>query len=618
MAFERFVRSEDLPYDYTIAGSVAEAKKILASQSFDVALMDHILGDGTSLDLFEAAQNMPIIVITVSSDQQIAVDVMKAGAYDFLAKDREGNYLIALPIIVTHAVERWQAQRELLQYQNHLQEMIKERTKAMLEGELRLLTIVESTPIIVFSLDIDTKFTFVAGHTEEILGYSPSDLIGKSLLLLFPDTEEAKMRFQAAYFGEKFSNDVEINGHWLSISAFAKWENESIIGIIGVVHDISERKRAELAMAQERNLLRTLLDNIPDYIFIKDRQGHLVESNGAHAAGAKLMPEEIISRTAVEVFDNAVTEQFHADDLQVMDSGLSVTNEERITTAVDGSKRFALITKVPLYDDNTREIVGLVGISRDITDRRKIDEMRLQATQLRIEIEKEREVIEMKQRFIATASHDFRTPLAVINMTAHTLETYFDRLSPEKRSQKLKQIQSQVVHMVDLLEAVLTLSKIDAGKFPFCPRLFDLKIFCDRVWEDVIGMDEQQHQHHFDFVASILQIKADEHLLQYVLVNLLSNAFKYTPEGGDVHFHIANDDQFITFKISDTGFGIPKVDLKYLFEPFYRASNVKNIQGSGLGLMIVKAYIELHGGTIAVDSEEGVGTTFTAQLPLYV
>ena len=268
MAFERFVRTEHLPYDYTMASSITEAKKVLASMAFDVALMDYKLGDGISLELFEAARTMPIIVITGSTDQQIAVEVMKAGAYDFLAKDPAGNYLIALPIIVIHAVERWQAQHQLTLYQTHLQHLVEERTKALLEGELRLLTIVESTPMIVFSLDIDTKFTFVAGHTAEILGYSPSDLLGQSLFLLFPDGSEARSAFQNAFSGERFSNDVEINRRWLSISALAKWENEAIAGVIGVVHDISERKQAELDTVRERNLLRTVLENIPDYIFI--------------------------------------------------------------------------------------------------------------------------------------------------------------------------------------------------------------------------------------------------------------------------------------------------------------------------------------------------------------
>ena len=319
----------------------------------------------------------------------------------------------------------------------------------------------------------------------------------------------------------------------------------------------------------------------------------------------------------MEVFSPSVEEQFHTEDLHVIASGRSIINEERVSTTADGSKRFVLTTKVPLYDSSKREIMGVVGISRDITDRRKIEEIRLQGERLRIEIEKEREVIEMKQRFIATASHDFRTPLAIINMCAHTLEEYHDRLTPEKRGEKLKQIQAQIGHMVDLLEAVLTLSKINAGKFPFSPHLFDLKSFCDRIWEDMVGIDRDEHQHEFRYAADLPQVKADEKLLQYVLVNLLSNAFKYTPAGGNVQFNVVNDDQFLTFRVSDTGFGIPEADQKHLFEPFYRATNVKNIQGTGLGLMSVKAYVELHGGKIAVHSKVGTGTTFTAQFPLH-
>lgn len=615
MAFERYVRQENLPYDYTVADSVAEASIAISEGDFDIAIMDYNLGDGTSIELFKHAKHLPIVIMTGSGDLHIAVEVMKQGAYDFLTKDVYGNYLIALPITVTKTVVRWRAQQELAQYRSHLEEVVAERTAAWLEGELRLRTIIEANPIIVFSLDLAANFTFVAGHTLKILGYKAADLMGKSLFWLLPALAEEEMIFQNALTSGSFTFDLEINHHWVSMSASARRENDATTGFIGVVNDISERKRAELAVVNERNLLRTLIDHIPDYIFIKDKEGRFIVTNHAHSAGANLSDDEIIHRTAMEVFAPELAEQFHADDMHVLTTGSSIINEERVTTGDDGSKRWVLTTKVPLHDDNNGNIIGLVGISRDITDRRDAETERLQAERLHLEVEQERELIEMKQRFIATATHDFRTPLSIIKMSADTLERYYEKLPHERRLAKLQQIKLQVDGMIKLLDDVLILSKMSAGKADLSLTNLDVKSFAERIWQDLLETDQQKHQHQFDYLATAQQIVADENALQHTLMNLLSNAFKYTPIGGKVQFQVDSDEHFVTFLIRDTGCGIPLVDQKHLFEPFFRATNVQHVEGTGLGLMIVKANLERHGGSISVQSEEGVGTTFTAQVP---
>jgi PAS domain S-box-containing protein len=615
MAFERFVRSEKLPYEYHIASSVADALKLLETEAFDLALMDYSLGDGTSLELFPAAQHLPIIIITGSNDLDTAVGLMKAGAYDLLVKDTQGNYLITLPVTVKNAIERWRDQQELNQYRENLEKALVERTAAWLEGDLHLQAIVDATPTIVFSLDTAANFTYIYGDTEDILGQAVNGLIGQALSLIFPEQSLVKESLQRLLPGETFLADLEANGRWLSINLSPRVENKLVTGFIGVVHDISKRKQAELKLIQEHNLLRTLLDNIPDYVFIKDRDGRFIETNQAHAAGANISREEMLNRTAIEVFDPSIAEQFHTDDNYVMTTGKSIVNEERITTGADGSKRWVLTTKIPLFDEDKKTTIGLIGISRDVTERRQAEEERLQIERTRIEIENQRELLELKQRFIATASHDFRTPLSIIKMSANGLESYYERLSPETRARKFNQIYMQIDLMTNLLDDVLIVSKFNAGKQDFAPIDFQLKTFCERIWEDMLEVDQQNHQCHFEFLASNETIKAEEHRLQQVLVNMLSNAFKYTPAGGSVYFQVTNDERFINFIIRDTGYGIPLADQRHLFEPFYRASNVKNIQGTGLGLMIVKAYIDLHNGKISVQSEEGIGTSFTVQLP---
>ncbi|MEZ4669693.1 MAG: PAS domain S-box protein [Anaerolineae bacterium] len=615
LAIERLITSQDLPYDYQMATSFSEARDLLSTQQFDVALMDYELGDGNSLDLFPYVNNMPIIQITGSADTKIAIAIMKAGAYDFLVKTHDGQHLTALPITVRNAVESWRAERELERYRNHLEEVIEERTVAWLEGELRLHTIVEAAPIIVFSLDTQARITFISGRTEAILGYPAKEMLGQEVSALFPMLSRDNKGIKRVISGEHITSDIELDGRWLSVSISPKRENGSITGVIGVAQDVTMRKQAELAMLNERNLLRTLIDNIPDYIFIKDREGRFIESNHSHAAGANLIREQIIGKTAFEVFDADLAKQFHDDDQQVLSTGTGITNQERITTAADGTKRWVLTTKVPLFDSKS-QVTGLVGISRDVTELRKAEEAKLEAVRMRLDIEQERELVEMKQRFITTASHDFRTPLTIIKMAADTLMNYRDRLTPEKQHTKLEQIHSNVDRMVALLDDVLTLGKATADRISFSPSIVDVKPLCDRIWEDMVEIDGGRHMSSFQFNTTVSQVEADEQLLQHMLVNLISNAFKYTAEGGRVIVSVESDDQAMAFKITDTGRGIPGPEQKHLFEPFFRATNTKNIKGTGLGLAIVKAYVDLHNGTITAQSEEGTGTTFTVQIPL--
>ena len=128
MAFVRLVKREDLPYDYEIVGSVSEARKVLAAERFDAVLMDYLLGDGTAFDLFGEARDAPIVMMTGSGDEEIAVQAMKAGAFDYLVKDPEGNYLTTLPVTVENVISRWRAEEELDRYREHLEELVEERT----------------------------------------------------------------------------------------------------------------------------------------------------------------------------------------------------------------------------------------------------------------------------------------------------------------------------------------------------------------------------------------------------------------------------------------------------------------------------------------------------------
>lgn len=322
----------------------------------------------------------------------------------------------------------------------------------------------------------------------------------------------------------------------------------------------------------------------------------------------------MLHRRADEVYKTDLAEMFHADDDAVLKTGYPIINEERLTISSDGADRWVLTTKVPLYDDDGA-VSGLVGISRDITDRREAEAKQRDAERLQIKVEREREVVELKQRFITTASHDFRTPLAIIMTNVDLLDRYVNQLSSKQRTEKLHQIREKVQHMTNLLDDVLTLSKAGAGRIELSPAPFPLETFCTRIWEDMLMVNEGKHPATLSYRATVEQFFGDKQILQNAFVNLLSNAFKYTPDGKHIEFEITNDTQQVVFVIRDEGYGIPEADMKRLFQPFHRASNVKDIEGTGLGLAIAKEYIELHSGTIHVESKEGEGTIFIVRLP---
>lgn len=492
--------------------------------------------------------------------------------------------------------------------------------------------------------------------------------------------------------------------------------------------EIRERRLVESKLERERNLLRTLIDNIPDYIFATDHEGRFIVSNVGHAAVAQLTPRQLIGKAPAEIFSPELHQWIHVDDDAVIITGQPLINQERHMADVHGRPQWVLTTKVPLHSEQG-EVIGLVGIARNISQRKRAEEAlraseehlravvsgapvilfaldtkgiitllqgqgldrigfrsevylgkaitefqnepflvieeyirlaltgeessailtlrdaifdvhcsplydkagkvvqvigvavditeRFKAERLQIEMEKEQEIIALKERFLATASHDFRTPLTIIKMSANLLVSRFDRMSAEMRMAKLQQIGEQVDRMTQLLDDVLTMSKANAGKLDFEPEPVMLRSFCTQIWDSFHRIAEHTHTIDFIYRANVDQVVIDPNLIHHILVNLLSNAIKYTPEHGRVCFEVGNAGDELFFRVSDNGIGIPKQDQAMLFQPFHRATNTKWIDGTGLGLSIVKTYVEVHGGRISFESAEGKGTSFLVHIPQY-
>jgi signal transduction histidine kinase len=231
-------------------------------------------------------------------------------------------------------------------------------------------------------------------------------------------------------------------------------------------------------------------------------------------------------------------------------------------------------------------------------------------------LQQEKKLNELKLQFSSMVSHEFRNPLAAIRLSSDVLKKFNDRLTDEKRIEHLDKIQTRVNLLVEMLDHLLLISRADTGGLEFNPVSLDAVEFCHNLLEEMQHSVHDSQRINFSATGGCANLQGDEKLLHYIVTNLLSNALKYSPNGGPVQFNLTCDDAHIVIRVADEGIGIPEDDMKQLFEIFHRAQNVTGIPGTGLGLAIAKRAAEAHGGTIDVESKEGAGSTFTVRLPL--
>jgi signal transduction histidine kinase len=229
----------------------------------------------------------------------------------------------------------------------------------------------------------------------------------------------------------------------------------------------------------------------------------------------------------------------------------------------------------------------------------------------------EREVGELKSRFVSLVSHEFRTPLGITMSAVELLRGYIDRLSKEKREELLDDIHQSTLRMSGMMEQVLLLGRVEAGKLPFQAVPIDLLEFGGKFVDEMHSATDRKCEVEFHAKGDLAGARGDESLMRHVLANLISNAVKYSPAGTPVDFQVRREGDHAVFTIRDHGIGIPAADQIRLFEAFHRAKNVGETPGTGLGLLIVKRCVELHHGTILFESRETEGTTFTVRLPLF-
>jgi two-component system, LuxR family, sensor kinase FixL len=365
---------------------------------------------------------------------------------------------------------------------------------------------------------------------------------------------------------------------------------------------VSERKELEQRFG-------FLVGHVKDYaIFLIDPEGRVKTWNKGAERIKGYTESEIIGQP-ISVFytdeDNRLGEPLH--NLQrALEEGRyeSVGLRKR----KDGTIFNADVIFTPIYDDKNN-LKGFAKITRDITDQKKAEQEMINT------LAREKELNELKSRFVTLASHEFKTPLSVILSSVSLIEKYPDADQQDKRLKHIHRIKSNVNNLKQILNDFLSLEKLEGGIVQNCPTETDLVHLTREAIQDMENSLKEAQHIHLHTKGSPRLISVDIQLLRNILNNLLSNAIKYSPESTPVDCTLSYQPATIDIQIRDRGIGIPPEEQQHLFERFFRATNTTGISGTGLGLSIVKRHLDLMGGQIRLSSVSGEGSTFTVTLP---
>jgi PAS domain S-box-containing protein len=252
----------------------------------------------------------------------------------------------------------------------------------------------------------------------------------------------------------------------------------------------------------------------------------------------------------------------------------------------------------------------ILKLEEEVNERKKAEE------EVRKSLEKERELNELKTKFVSIASHEFRTPLSSVLSSAALIKQYNDRREPDKIEKHIHRIKASVNQLTGILNDFLSLGKLEEGKVDVVFEPINPKLFLDEVNEEVSGLLKEGQNLIVNCNIKAEELLSDSRILRNILFNLITNASKYSDINKPIYVNYNEHPGYISLDVRDEGIGIPEEDQKHMFDRFFRASNAGNVQGTGLGLNIVKRYLDLLNGTITLSSTYGEGTTFKIIIPI--
>lgn len=512
------------------------------------------------------------------------------------------------PFILIFIAHRFSVEKE---QKNTLEDAI----EALKKSEARWRSLVSAAPNTLSLVERDYSFSFINNLPADV---PPEKLTNQVVRdYIHPDYyDETSKQFKRAlesktpvYF-EVMGIDVYGNEQWYALTANAVRDKANPDQLLVVARNITEKKRAEQDLIDERNLLRTLIDSVPDSIYIKDIEGRFILNNrtSMEKLGVK-NPGDLIGKSDFDLFPEELAKEFRKHEEEVLCSDKAFVNyEEPLVDLEKGVIGQVLSSFIPVKNSDG-QVTHLIGISRDITQQKEIEK---QALELGIQ----RERIKVLEEVVSDLSHDIKTPLATIKTAVYILQN-----RPDKQEEYLDQLDTQVNRLSKLVDDVLAMARLDKNaQFTLNTiSITELNLLIEDIFQ---GFELRLIQKNIAFTRHLDEtersIVINESELTRSIANLIENAINYTPPSGTIRVESKTTETSLVISVTDSGIGIEESEQRRIFDRFYRADKARTTSeaGTGLGLAIAQRIVELHGGQIEVESKLGKGSTFSIYLPI--
>ncbi len=492
----------------------------------------------------------------------------------------------------------------------------------------KLSLVASKTSNAVTITDADGLVEWVNASFTEITGYALDDAKGRDMRFLQgPETEPSTVKRIAERLKEHRPVSEELINYtktgkkiWMKLSITPVFsETGEVKNFISIHSDISELKEYENSITSIARELASLIENANVPIFGIDGAGRINEWNREAVSVLGFEKDQIIGANAsTRILDASARLVFDKIVYEVME-GIPAGSLELPIITRDKRKLIMLMSGSPRRN-TSGQVTGGIFVAQNITE---LTEYRLnlehkvteRTRELHEALSKERELVDMKSRFISIASHEFRTPLSTISIAAGLVRKHFQKLSPQEIEDKLQSVQKQVEHMSYMLDDVLLIEKANAGKLTVQKKEINIHEFFTSLCQEVEKSRGSTHIIRVQENLLVQTLLTDEKILRSIFINLLTNAIKFSPDAKGVDVELTSTVEYTSVKVKDYGIGIPEEDIVNLFEPFFRGGNVSAIQGTGLGLSIIRKSLDLVKGSISVTSVVGKGTEFNVTLP---
>ena len=400
----------------------------------------------------------------------------------------------------------------------------------------------------------------------------------------------------------------------LSLEETRKLVHELRVHQIELEMQNDELREAQFQIETMRDQFADLYDFAPVGYLALDVNGIIAQANLSSTVMLGRERRQLIRQPFSKFVFKADQDAYYRHFRRIVNTLIPQAYEVRLVKE-DGSHFYARLDESPVVDHDGNLCQCRIAIS-DITTQKQADAIRHENEILRAALEKEKELAALRNQLMLTIAHEFRTPLSIILTSSTILDQYKERLSELERGEKLSNIRSQVEHLGELLDSVTFVVKAKRGYLEHENTWVDPVELCTEIIAELQGMTRPEHRLVFSNREPIERTYLDQDLLRRVLVNLISNAIKYSPDGGTIKLRLSELSAKLIFEVSDEGIGIPQDALQRLFDPFFRAPNVDSIDGIGIGLSIVLEAVHLLEGSIDCTSVLGSGTTFTVIIPV--